>query len=86
MRPAAQPLRRLVADIGGTNTRIALYDEQRGGYEHRNCYRNRDFPLSTAFAAALAGDADQVVMTNMPWSFSQREVADTTGAWPMCAG
>ncbi len=34
---------RLVADIGGTNTRIALYDESTDNFLHRSDYINADF-------------------------------------------
>ena len=34
---------RLVADVGGTNTRLALFDEKAQSFEFLRSYRNRDF-------------------------------------------
>lgn len=34
---------RLVADVGGTNTRLALFDEQAQRFDFLRSYRNRDF-------------------------------------------
>ena len=42
---------RVVADIGGTNTRIALYDEASGEFHHRNDFVNRDFARFTDLLA-----------------------------------
>ncbi|MFN2168486.1 MAG: glucokinase, partial [Anaerolineae bacterium] len=39
--PEAAP--RLVADVGGTNTRIAIYDPSCDGFRARADFRNRDF-------------------------------------------
>ncbi len=36
-------IKRLVADVGGTNTRIGLFDETHGKLERVVGYRNRDF-------------------------------------------
>lgn len=35
---------RLVADVGGTNTRVALFDEASGQYRAVSTYVNRDYP------------------------------------------
>ena len=37
------PQQRIVADVGGTNTRIAVYDPATDAFLHRLNYRNRDF-------------------------------------------
>jgi len=34
---------RMVADVGGTNTRIALFDADKGQFEELRTYNNRDF-------------------------------------------
>ncbi len=88
---------RLVADIGGTNTRIALFDSHLAEFRHLVTYTNRDYPhfedviatwlaslpetapdrACVAIAALLA--RDQVVMTNMEWSFSRSAIARRFG-------
>jgi len=35
---------RLVADVGGTNTRIALFNEQTSEFDRVQTFRNRDYP------------------------------------------
>ncbi|MEP1471218.1 MAG: glucokinase [Halieaceae bacterium] len=39
----SNPRQRLVADVGGTNTRIAVYDPDTDAFLHRVNYQNRDF-------------------------------------------
>ena len=41
MKPAGTP--RLVADVGGTNTRMAVFDPDKGELRALQIYRNRDF-------------------------------------------
>ena len=46
---------RLVADVGGTNTRVALFDEASGQYRAISSYNNREFQgLEQVFEQWLA--------------------------------
>jgi glucokinase len=49
--------RRLVADIGGTNARFALWDERQGRLESHRVYRTADFPTLRDAVAAFLADA-----------------------------
>ncbi len=88
---------RLVADVGGTNTRIALYDPALDEYRSLRTYINREFaqladiigqwltslpeaaPEVCCMAIAAPPSTDRVVMSNMNWSFSCRELANHFG-------
>lgn len=50
--------RRLVADVGGTNTRIALYDPTTGEYLGLAQYANRDYGSLADIIAAWLGQLD----------------------------
>ena len=88
---------RLVADVGGTNTRIALFDPAAAEFRSLATYTNREFerlediiarwldsttgtvPELCCIAVAAPPSADRVVMSNIDWSFSCRELASRFG-------
>jgi glucokinase len=88
---------RLVADVGGTNTRIALFDPVVAEFRSLATYTNREFerlediiatwldsataavPDVCCIAVAAPPSADRVVMSNIDWSFSCRELASRFG-------
>jgi glucokinase len=88
---------RLVADVGGTNTRIALFDPAAAEFRSLATYTNREFerlediiarwldsradtvPDNCCIAVAAPPSADRVVMSNIDWSFSCRELASRFG-------
>ncbi len=88
---------RLVADVGGTNTRIALFDPVVAEFRSLVTYTNREFerlediiatwldsataavPEVCCIAVAAPPSADRVVMSNIDWSFSCRELASMFG-------
>ena len=88
---------RLVADVGGTNTRVALFDPVRAEFRSVSVYRNSEHesledvfthwldaltepaPDICCLAVAAPPSADQVVMCNIDWSFSCRELANRFG-------
>jgi glucokinase len=88
---------RLVADVGGTNTRVALFDPARAEFRALSTYVNREFatledilrqwldelaepaPEVCCLAVAAPPSVDRVVMSNMDWSFSCRELATGLG-------
>jgi len=82
----------VVADIGGTNIRLAIVDENTKLTQIES-YQCRDFEsladvlkhyfkvkkisdtsINTCLAIACPVENDQVIMTNMSWVFSQREL------------
>jgi glucokinase len=93
---------RLVADVGGTNTRIALFDPGAAGFRSLFTYTNRDFaqlediisqwlattaeavPEVCCIAVAAPPSGDRVVMSNIDWSFSCRELASRFGFRKLC--
>lgn len=54
-------MRVLAADVGGTNTRLALLDVGNGGARvlHRRRYRSRDFPALTPIAVSFLQELDR---------------------------
>jgi glucokinase len=94
---AAADTKRVVADIGGTNTRIALFDPAGAQLRALSTYINRDYvrledifahwlkqlaepaPETCCIAVAAPPSGDRVVMSNMDWSFSCRELAAGAG-------
>ena len=94
--PSHSPAR-LVADVGGTNSRLALFDPASGRCSELRVYRNRDFdcleaviddwleklaaprPAACCLAVAAPPAGDRVVMSNLDWSFSCRELAGRYG-------
>lgn len=85
--------KRLVSDIGGTNARFALADDQ-GRLTDEQTLRTKDFPsLVDAAMSYLAGreidhavlvvagpvESDRIALTNCPWSFSLEETKDALG-------
>lgn len=84
---------RMVADVGGTNSRIALFDQGSGTFRATRSFVNRNYakfedvianwlealdeaaPVSCCIAVAAPPSEDQVIMSNMDWSFSCRELA-----------
>jgi len=82
----------VVADIGGTNIRLAIVDKNKK-LTHIESYQCRDFDslaavlqhyftiqqindslINACLAIACPVENDQVIMTNMSWSFSQKEL------------
>jgi glucokinase len=80
----------IIADIGGTNMRVAQTDEQ-GGISNIEIYACADYPglaevlsdfmtrhqlhdkqINACLAIACPVDKDLIVMTNLPWQFSQQ--------------
>jgi len=51
---------RVVADVGGTNTRIAIYDPATDGFLHRVNYHNRDFNQFSDLLAQWRGDLGEL--------------------------
>ncbi len=90
-------LTRLVADVGGTNTRLALFDpaadELRALVTYDNCDHQQlediithwlqaldePAPITCCIAAAAPPADDRVVMVNINWSFSCRDLARRFG-------
>ncbi|QIB65466.1 glucokinase [Kineobactrum salinum] len=88
---------RMVADVGGTNTRLALFDPADGQLHALHSYPNSDFasfeevvaswlatlgepaPATACVAVAAPPAGDRVVMSNVSWSFSCRELAGRFG-------
>ncbi len=56
MSPASISGPRLVADVGGTNTRVALVDASASDLHHLHCYLNRDFPSLEALLQRWLAD------------------------------
>ena len=50
---------RLVADVGGTNTRIALFDEQSGDFHAMQAFVNRDYARLQDLVLAWMNSLDQ---------------------------
>lgn len=89
-----RPLQRLVTDIGGTNARFALVDEE-GCLTDEQTLQTKDFPgLVEAAMSYLAGrsiidavlvvagpvESDQIALTNCPWAFSLEATKVALGA------
>jgi glucokinase len=51
---------RMVADVGGTNTRIALFDEQSGDFHAMQAFVNRDYARLQDLVLAWMNGLDQV--------------------------
>jgi len=85
----------LVADIGGTNLRIAITDDS-GKMSTLSVYQCDDYTsladivadyisvnslsglvINACFAIACPVEQDLIVMTNLPWQFSKRELQKT---------
>ena len=97
MAPSAPVPCRVVADVGGTNTRIALFDPSSGEFRALSSYVNREHhsledifeqwlralpgptPDQCCLAVAAPPSGDRVVMVNIDWSFSCRELAERFG-------
>lgn len=86
-------MQRLVTDIGGTNARFALVDED-GRLLDEQALKTQDFPgLVEAAMAYLAGrsvshvvlvvagpvESDRIALTNCPWAFSLEETKTALG-------
>jgi glucokinase len=56
MEPVSRDCPRLVADVGGTNTRIALFDPTENTLCHVRGYVNRDYPGLDAVISAWLAD------------------------------
>lgn len=56
MEPRSGDGPRLVADVGGTNTRIALFDPAENALRHVRGYVNREYPSLEAVIAAWLAD------------------------------
>ncbi len=86
----------LLADIGGTNARVAFRDAS-GALSHIHLRRTADFPALAALLADVAREAgaaprrvalavagpvtgDEVALTNLPWRFSAQALAADLGA------
>jgi len=54
---------RLVADIGGTNTRIALFDSQSNEFRALDTFRNRDYPSLEDVIAVWLGSLTEAAPT-----------------------
>ena len=85
----------VVADIGGTNIRLAIVDseQQLTAIEKYQCrefnslaavlahyFEQKDIAknqINACLAIACPVENDQVVMTNMSWSFSQRALKES---------
>lgn len=84
----------LIADIGGTNLRIALAEGS--GYTHLRTLQLADYagledalqayvndvgarPASAALAVAAPCANDRITFTNADWSFSKRKLQDALG-------
>jgi glucokinase len=96
--PSSQPrTTRLVADVGGTNSRLALFDPLTNELRALRTYINRDYaqfediiaawldalteppPSDCCLAVAAPPFADRVIMLNIDWSFSCRDLAARFG-------
>lgn len=92
-------MRRLVSDIGGTNARFALVDAH-GWPTDEKTLQTSDFPgVVEAANAYLAGrtvdgvvlvvagpvEADQIALTNCPWTFSLVETKRALGVTHLIA-
>lgn len=84
----------LIADIGGTNIRLALAEtKSEGNFIELATYQCQNFAslaevisryikekqlshyqINACFAIACPVDKDLIVMTNLPWQFSQKEL------------
>ncbi|MDN5864495.1 MAG: glucokinase [Gammaproteobacteria bacterium] len=86
---------RLIGDIGGTNTRLALVEEA-AQWEHLETYRNEEYdslesivavyldrqsaqPNAAALAVAGPVRDDEAVLTNRGWSISARNLSSRFG-------
>lgn len=86
-------MKRLVTDIGGTNARFALVDDD-GRLADERTLKTKDFPgVVDAATFYLAGrsvdnavlvvagpvESDHIALTNCPWAFSLKETKKTMG-------